>query len=209
MRLWNPVVFQASFAIIGLHAKATAFYFVYGVIACTMYLISVYFDDKSNKQLQRYCKLIAEKTGNTFMTEHKVPPHMTIAAIEARNVELLCPAFESLNGRTGLGQIQFVSIGLFLPYVMYVTPVLNAYLFDLQKSIYETIRDIPETTVGRFYQPHSWLPHVTLGKMLDKQQMLTACKVMQEQFVPFTADITEIGLATVNPHRDVRRFSLR
>ena len=33
--------------------------------------------------------------------------------------------------------------------------------------------------------------------------------VMQESFVPFEAAITEIGLARVNPHRDVVRWELK
>ena len=43
-----------------------------------MYLISVYFDDKTNRILQRYIDRIAEETGNRFMTEHNVPPHVTL-----------------------------------------------------------------------------------------------------------------------------------
>ena len=43
-----------------------------------MYLVSVYFDDKSNKIISDYINKIAQKTGNTFMTDNHVPPHLTI-----------------------------------------------------------------------------------------------------------------------------------
>ena len=36
-----------------------------------MYLVSVYFDEKTNRILNRYIRIIAEKTGNTFMTGAK------------------------------------------------------------------------------------------------------------------------------------------
>jgi hypothetical protein len=39
--------------------------------------------------------------------------------------------------------------------------------------------------------------------------MQMAFSVMQESFVPFEAAITEIGLAMVNPHRDVVRWELK
>lgn len=42
-----------------------------------MYLISIYFDKQTNKTLQWYIDKIAEKTGNHFMIENRVPPHMT------------------------------------------------------------------------------------------------------------------------------------
>ncbi|RAZ16572.1 hypothetical protein DK853_51875, partial [Klebsiella oxytoca] len=60
----------------------------------------------------------------------------------------------------------------------------------------------------RFYQPHSWLPHVTLGKTLSKEQMRMAFSVVQDRFSVFEAQVTELGLAKVNPHEDVLRFQL-
>ena len=131
-----------------------------------MYLISAYFDENTNKILQRYVDHIAEKTGNEFMKEHNVPPHMTVSAIEARNIEVLIPAFKKLEGNLLSGEIRFVSVGQLLPYVFYVTPVLNEYLLNLSRQVFDCFSDIPETTISRFYQPLSWLPHVTLGKTL-------------------------------------------
>lgn len=63
--------------------------------------------------------------------------------------------------------------------------------------------------MSRYYKPMSWLPHITLGKKLTKEQMQMAFSVMQESFVSFEAAITEIGLARVNPHRDVVRWELK
>ena len=152
-----------------------------------MYLISIYFDEKTNKILQRYIDRIAEKSGNYFMIENKVPPHMTIASIEARNVNVLKPAFEDLNGKLCAGNMKVVSIGQLFPYVLYATPVMNQKLFDLSGEIYKAFCDIPETTLSEYYKPFSWLPHITLGKTLDKVQMQKAFQTMQEKFIPFTA----------------------
>ena len=158
-----------------------------------MYLISIYFDEKTNKILQRYIDRIAEKSGNYFMIENKVPPHMTIASIEARNVNVLKPAFEDLNGKLCAGNMKVVSIGQLFPYVLYATPVMNQKLFDLSGEIYKAFCDIPETTLSEYYKPFSWLPHITLGKTLDKVQMQKAFQTMQEKFIPFTARFGEIG----------------
>lgn len=173
-----------------------------------MYLISAYFDEKTNRILQSHMDQIAAKTGNSFMTENHVPPHMTISAVEARNVEVLLPAFESLRGNVHAGEIHIVSMGQLLPYVFYAAPVLNEYLMELSKAVYGAVSCIPETTVSKYYQPMSWLPHITLGKTLDKAQMQTAFSVMQERFAPLTARIAELGLARVNPHEDVMRFKV-
>lgn len=174
-----------------------------------MYLISVYFDDIASKNLQRYINMVANKTGNTFMIDNNVPPHMTISSIEARNESVLIPYFEKLQSNINKGKIQFVSTGQLLPYVMYVTPVLNEYLMDLQNKVYEAMGEIPETSVSRFYMPYSWLPHVTLGKKLDNNQMMFAFEVLKNNFVPFDAFVTRIGLAKVNPHEDIMEFILK
>lgn len=173
-----------------------------------MYLITAYFDEQTNKILQGYIDVIADATGNTFMTDHKVPPHMTLSAIEARGIDVLQPEFEKLNGQITLGSIQFVSIGQLLPYVFYATPVLNEYLQKLSGQIYDTMKEIPETTISKLYRPGNWLPHITLGKTLNKEQMQQAFHIMQERFVPFEAKIVRVGLSRVNPHEDVAWIDL-
>lgn len=62
-----------------------------------MYLISVYFDDKSNKIIFNYINKIAQKTGNTFMTDNHVPPHLTIMSVEAREEKKLTEVMEQLE----------------------------------------------------------------------------------------------------------------
>ena len=70
-----------------------------------MYLISIYFDEKTNKNLQRLINRVAEKTGNAFMLDNQVPPHITIAAMETRDEKKAIVAVEAF----AILQNQFVS----------------------------------------------------------------------------------------------------
>lgn len=133
---------------------------------------------------------------------------MTIAAVEARNADVLVPAFEQLRGKVMPGRIQIVSIGQLLPYVIYAAPVQGTYLLDMSRLVCSAFGEIPDTSVSRYYRPDSWLAHITLGKTLQKEQMQQAFAAMQQSFMPFTAEITEMGLARVNPHEDIVRFRL-
>lgn len=173
-----------------------------------MYLISAYFDDAANRKIERYIFRIAEKTGNTFMTENQVPPHLTVSALEARDTRILLPYIPKLESKIPGGELQFVSVGSFFPYVLYMTPVLNEYLQNLSGIVYDAMSGIEGVSVSRYYRPMQWLPHITLGKTLTKEQMREAFAVMQDGFAPFTGRITEIGLAKVNPHEDVWRMKL-
>lgn len=173
-----------------------------------MYLISAYFDGRTNQAINRFIRQIAEKTGNTFMTDNQVPPHMTISSVEARQGELLFPCLEILRDELSGGEISIVSVGMFFPYVIYLTPVLNGYLLGLTQKIYDVVRDIPEVSVSRFYQPLKWLPHITIAKTLSKEQMQIAFAVMQDRFAPIEAHITKLGVAKTNPHEDLLVWNL-
>ena len=52
------------------------------------------------------------------------------------------------------------------------------------------------------------MPHITLGKCLDKEQMRQAFAVLQDLFMPIDGQITKIGLSTVNPYREVMSVAL-
>lgn len=172
-----------------------------------MYLVSAYFDSETNKILQGYINKIAAVTGNDFMVKNNVPPHLTLSAIEARGVDVLLPAFESLAGEIKQGEISIITVGQLMPQVIYVAPYLNDYLSTLEQSVFDCLAGIPETTVSNYYKPFSWLPHITLAKTLTREQMLDAVKVMQD-FKSIRAKIVKIGLAKVNPHEDVSEISL-
>ena len=120
-----------------------------------MYLISAYFDENTNKILKHLQQKIADKTGNDFMIRNNVMPHLTISAIEARNVDVLIPAFgkvcrEKLQPLDEKGvvnvnnAINIVSVGQLFPRVIYAAPVLNEYMMKLSISIYNEFTTIPE-----------------------------------------------------------------
>ncbi len=173
-----------------------------------MYLISAYFDEEADRIIRRHIERVADKTGNSFMLDKAVPPHMTISSLEARSADVLIPAFESLAGKIAAGSIQVVSMGQMLPYVFFLSPVLNEYLPEVSETVFEAFADIQDVTVNKFYRPGSWLPHITIAKTLTKEQMKTAFEVMQNGFALFDAGIVRLGLSRVNPHEDVRSMEL-
>lgn len=173
-----------------------------------MYLVSVYFDEKTNRILRKHIDRISAVSGNHFMTDNHVPPHMTILALEARSSSELIPSFEKLKGKIEGCSVNFVTVGQLFPYVIYAAPVLDDHLRELSEKAYTCFEGLEGVSASRYYMPGSWLPHVTLGKTLDRQQMRLAFEAMQENFVPFSGRISQVGLASVNPHADIERFEL-
>lgn len=172
-----------------------------------MYLISAYFDEHVTKGLQRLIDNIAKETGNTYMIENNVPPHLTISSFETRKPDNLKEEFMKLN-KIGAGEINIFSIGQFLPYVMYATPVLDEYLMHLSNEVYDIFSVREDVTINRCYKPYNWFPHITLGKKLEKEQMIMAMRVLQTHFVPIKGKIVRVGLSQTNPHKDIFTITL-
>ncbi len=86
---------------------------------------------------------------------------------------------------------------------MYASPLLDRYLQQLSETVYDTFSVRDDVTINKCYKPYSWFPHITLGKKLEKEQMLMAMKAMQIHFSPVKGRIVRLGLAQTNPHRDI------
>jgi len=173
-----------------------------------MYLISIYFDESTEKKLRSYIKKVAKATSNTFMLDNHVPPHITVAAVETKQEEMLISKMEELTKKLTCGEIKIVSVGSFASKVIYVQPVLNEYLHNLAEETSKALEQMEETIPSPYYQPFSWLPHCTIAKQLSKEQMQQAFAVLQNEFVPMDAKVTRIGIAKTNPHRDIRIWKL-
>ena len=163
-----------------------------------MYLISAYFDDNTNNRLTQYINQLAAKTGNTYMTDNHVPPHITLSAFETNREAEAVRLLEKAAERLSVGTLQWVSVGTFFPSVIYLAPVLNVY----------SLIQIQDITISRYYQPFSWFPHATMGKKLSREEMKEAFSVLQHQFGAFSGRVTALGLAKTNPYEDLAVFLL-
>ena len=176
-----------------------------------MYLISIYFDEETNRKIKGYINAVAKHTGNTYMLDGEVPPHITMSSVEAQleKEEEIIRQLESCAKELEKGKIQWVSVGTFLPYVIYLTPVLSEYLHGISAIVYENLAEIEGISISKYYRPFQWLPHATIGKKLSQEEMRKAFEVMQNQFAPFWGTVTKIGLAKTNPYRDIVTYELK
>ena len=159
-----------------------------------MYLISVYFDETTEKRINGYMKQIEKATGNVLMTQGNIPPHITIAAFQTESEDDAREIFLRKKEELESGKIQWVSVGTFLPGVIYITPILNEYLHHLVETYYKEIIGREGVKIDYRYMPFSWLPHSTLAKHLSKEQLTIAFEVMQKQFAPLEGKVTKIGV---------------
>ena len=168
-----------------------------------MYLISAYFDDNTTSILQHTIDEVARVTGNDFMIKNDVVPHMTVSAFEQTSDDRAVVLFEEIEDRFSYEEIIVPSIGVFMPYVIFAEAVVNEYLLSMSESVYEVLNRHEDTRINKYYRPYSWIPHITIGKTLDKEQMRKAFEILQDRFRPLNASVTAFGLSKPNPMRDI------
>lgn len=169
-----------------------------------MYLISLYFDEKTNKKIQLLIGNIARGSDNAYMIDKQVPPHLTLMAFESKlPQEKLISIVEEVVSRWPKGRLHWVSAGAFFPQVIYLAPVLNEYLQRLMEKVYGALAAQPDTNIQSCYRPYSWLPHTTVAKKLSQEQMQAAFAILQKEFAPFEGQVVKIGLSETTPKREI------
>ena len=110
------------------------------------YLVSLYFDDITNKQIMKYMEVTAEATGNDYMLSNHVLPHITISSFEldAREEYMVIKMLEHnltvIFHNISSCKVQWVGYGAFMNSVLYLSPVLNEYLQTIMQRTYDSVR---------------------------------------------------------------------
>ena len=174
-----------------------------------MYLISLYFDEKTNKKIMLLADNIARASGNTYMRDKEIPPHITLMAFESRLAkESIIDLLEKIILTQQSGELHWVTIGAFLPHVLYVGPVLNTYLQKMIEGVYSVCDGQPDTEIQVCYRPYSWVPHTTLAKKLTSEEMRTGFEVLQREFTPFKGRVITVGLSETTSKREIASWDL-
>lgn len=183
-----------------------------------MYLVSLYFDEKTNGIIRNHMKQVAKKTGNDNMIINNVPPHITVAAFGGENAENVIERLALKLREINKGEITWTGIGVFLPNVIYITPVLNEYLDTVSRFVYNYLQDLKKTDssfseygfeINSKYIPFNWIPHTTIGKQLSSDEMQKAFLTLKDRFGMFSGCVTKIGIAKTNPYTDISKIDLK
>lgn len=173
-----------------------------------MYLVSLYFDDKASRKIQGFINKVAIKSGNNFMIDRKVPPHITIASFQATEenkiIEILDKGIKDIE----IGIINWASIGVFKSSVIFLAPILNEYLHNLSVNIYEGISLIENISISKYYLPFQWMPHTTIAKKLIREELILGFEELEKNFNIFSGEITKIALSKTNPYEDIIIWNL-
>ncbi len=174
-----------------------------------MYLVSLYFDEKTNQKISGFMECAAKKSGNTDMIDKNVPPHITLTAFEsARSEEDLIAALNSVLRQVRQHNLMWVSVGSFLSKTLFLAPVLNVHLMRLLDSVSDVLMQYEDTRLQECYRPFAWFPHTTVARRLSEEEMTEAFAALQKSFSPFEGTIVRIGLSAGSLKRELASWDL-
>lgn len=171
------------------------------------YAVILRFDEVTELKFLRLMDSIVMSGVNDYMLVNKVPPHVTVAAIESENLNQLTNIIEDISPNLMSGNLVWCSIGVFNPNVLFLAPVLNEYLIQacalVNKSLFK--EDIKRTSN---YLPYQWVPHTTLATNLTDQEINNAFLTVQKEFRPFSGKTTKVLLVQSIPFKIIKEWDL-
>ena len=172
------------------------------------YAIVLYFDDATNKIIGNVIERAAVLSGNSYMLDINIPPHVTLGCFFSDEQLDLHERVESFVKSVTPFEVTFHSIGAFEPYVLFASPVKDERLTQLNALLHESLLNSYEPAENANYLPDRWMPHCSLAVKLDAEQFAKAKAIESEIDLPFTARVTKIALAKCNPYNVMATWNI-
>jgi len=173
------------------------------------YAIVLYFNKSAEDVITNLIQEIANNNGNKYMVENKIFPHLTLSLFEYNGGnDSLINFFDDPISKINMNfeNIPLSTIGMFIPKVLFIAPVVNKYLLELNKKINELLNANKDIILDKFYSNDQWVPHVSLGVKLNKDELLKGISVLINNFQNIDAKIDTIALAECNPLKNIKTW---
>jgi len=173
------------------------------------YAIALYFDEEIEENINSLILEIANKTENKYMVDNKIPPHITISLFQYNGeINTVMEIVENNISLFHRNSITIASIGIFNPNVLFIAPVINDYLIELNRKVNEIININDKILLDKNYIENQWVPHISLGVKLNENELINGVKTLVENFKVLDIGINRIGLARCNPYKNIKIWKI-
>ena len=173
------------------------------------YAVTLYFDSPTNELILEAMKDIAAETGNNYMLDNSVPPHLSLGLFHAEDertgemIKLFEKFAESLKSNSAGLSLNFNGPDNFADKVIFLSVERDEPLMKLNRDLHQLFLPYFEAGDNRNYLPENWVPHIALAVKLDAKQFEKGFDVAKNFPLPKTAKITSATLARCNPYNEV------
>ena len=174
------------------------------------YAVVLYMNKEKTAMVKEWIKELAPVCGSDYClcTE----PHITISAITADDEELVKKEAAELSKVLKKGEIKVGAIGVFNPFVLFLSPVVDSYLIESSQIANDCMLKVSEIGNKGRYIPGNWVPHMAVAMKMEKEGLYKAFEKLSEIFTPFCAEIDKMALIKWeedNPYQELAVYDLK
>ena len=175
------------------------------------YAVSLHFSTDASGIISQAVRDIAEATGNNFIIENKIPPHITIGAFHAakKDEARLLQLTEEFARAQKAQDVHFTQIDNFKGKVLFLKGEKDFFLAQINRQLHSILLSEFEAGENGYYLPEIWCPHTTLATRLNQVQFAKALSIAGKLPLPLEAKACEIGFYQCSPFLELNRFVLK
>ncbi len=172
------------------------------------YALTLYFDKDTESYFNSIISSIANSGASSYMVDTNIPPHITIADFYTEEVNIIVSEVDNNITNFTTGDVIWVSLGSFVPNVLFAAPVMNEYLLNACTNINRLVKPFAHHCGYGQYLPLQWVPHTTLASHLDNDSLIQAFNIATQNFTAVKGKCNRLTLAQCNPFIEIKTWDL-
>lgn len=170
------------------------------------YAVELDLDHASGALVRQLWRALAS-VGVTSMAESGATPHVSLAIWERIEPRTFDAELARLAAETRPMPITFDAIGTFPAGAVFLRPVADPALIDLQRRCHARLSPFAGEPWD-YYLPQSWVPHCTLAMEVPPERMHEALAVAGRAPLPIVGRLEAVGVVEFRPVRLLARHPL-
>jgi 2'-5' RNA ligase len=173
------------------------------------YAIILFFDKNTEDKINVLIQKIAQNNGNNYMVVNKIPPHLSISLFGYDNpINSIIKLIDNNISEINIQNIYFASIGIFNPNVLFLSPVIDNNLLELNRYMNKLLKNNNVNKFDQNYLENQWVPHMSLGVKLNEKELLDGLNVLINNYQNINARINRIALVECNPYKEIKIWNV-
>ena len=173
-----------------------------------MFQLFLMFDENTNQKLSFYTEQVENRLHQNYLRKNHIPFHLTMATYKTIDENKFIKKADDLFNNYYNQELYFVSIGCFQKSMLYLLPVYNDFLNQLIMDIHQQLKQYGCISKNNRYLPYHFVPHVSLIRKMNEEQINIAFSLLNHYFEPFYSKVTHVVLAQTRPYKEIKRWSL-
>jgi len=173
------------------------------------YAVIVYFDHKSEGKIRRIQNEVSRVTGNTYLSDNKILPHITLSLFSKESYQEILEDLAAFASELRDVSVSLSSIGIFnsSPAVVNLLPVVSDELIRIHTSL-TGILSQHISDFDPYYERADWVPHCAVAVNINPNELTGAIETTCSLFTPMTCTFSTLSLVECNPYSKIADWKI-